>query len=84
MTVGERPGPWGNPLGYIDINDPELALATVGVAMLGLLQLLEARPEMDAGKAADRLALDLPRMFGLTRKAAEKIVSRPLPELSVS
>ncbi|WP_329393096.1 TetR/AcrR family transcriptional regulator [Streptomyces lydicus] len=70
--------------GQFDIDDPELALATVGGAMLGLLQLLEARPEMDAGKAADRLALDLLRMFGLTRKAAEKIVSRPLPELSVS
>lgn len=71
----------GAQAGRLDIPDPALTLAAVGGALLGLLQHLDAHPEVDAAQATDRLAVSLLRMCGLTRRQAQSVVARPLPEL---
>lgn len=67
--------------GRLDIDDPPTAVAMVGGALLGVLHLLETRPDLDAEHVSDQLATRLLRMFGMTRAEAQEIVSRPLPAL---
>jgi hypothetical protein len=50
-----------------------------GGALLGVLHLLETRPDLDAERVTDQLAARLLRMFGLTRTEAQEIATRPLP-----
>ena len=69
----------GAEAGRLSIGDPELALATVGGALLGVLQLLDVRPEVDADQVAEQLAANLLCMFGLPRAEAQEIATRPLP-----
>lgn len=71
----------GADAGRLHIGDPELALATVGGAQLGVLQLLNVRPEMDADRVAEELATNLLCTFGLSRAEAHEIATRPLPPL---
>lgn len=66
--------------GRFTIRDPELALMAAGGAMLCLGQLLHAQPERDDATAADELAEDLLRMFGLPAGEAHDICTRPLPD----
>lgn len=65
----------------LDIGDPQVALACAGGALLGMLQLLDARPDLDVDAAACQLAANLLRMFGLDREEAHRIATRPLPAL---
>lgn len=65
--------------GRFDIEDPDLALAAAGGALLGLLQLLDADAAADAGDLADRMTVRILRAFGMTKSEAEEICSRPLP-----
>lgn len=65
--------------GRLDIGDPQIAVAMVGGALLGVLHLLETRPELDAGRVTDELAARLLCMFGLPRAEAQEIATRPLP-----
>ncbi|MFD8308413.1 TetR/AcrR family transcriptional regulator [Streptomyces sp. NPDC059690] len=67
--------------GRLDIDDPHTAVAMVGGALLGVLHLLETRPDLDAAHVSDQLAARLLRMFGMTRAEAHEITSRPLPAL---
>ncbi|MFE7171305.1 TetR/AcrR family transcriptional regulator [Streptomyces sp. NPDC057616] len=67
--------------GRLDIDDPQTAVAMVGGALLGVLHLLETRPDLDAEHVSDQLAARLLRMFGMTRAEAQEIASRPLPAL---
>ncbi|MFI8235572.1 TetR/AcrR family transcriptional regulator [Streptomyces sp. NPDC085900] len=67
--------------GRLDIDDPQSAVAMVGGALLGVLHLLETRPDLDAAHVSDQLAARLLRMFGMTRAEAEEIAGRPLPSL---
>ncbi|MFD4588959.1 TetR/AcrR family transcriptional regulator [Streptomyces sp. NPDC058434] len=67
--------------GRLDIDDPRTAVAVVGGALLGVLHLLETRPDLDAEHVSDQLATRLLRMFGMTRAEAQEIASRPLPSL---
>ncbi|MFE1442730.1 TetR/AcrR family transcriptional regulator [Streptomyces sp. NPDC058739] len=67
--------------GRLDIDDPHTAVAMVGGALLGVLHLLETRPDLDAEHVSDQLATRLLRMFGMTRAEAQEIASRPLPAL---
>ncbi|KNE83677.1 MULTISPECIES: TetR/AcrR family transcriptional regulator [Streptomyces] len=67
--------------GRLDIDDPRTAVAMAGGALLGVLQLLETRPDLDAERVTDQLAARLLRMFGLTRAEAQEIATRPLPAL---
>jgi AcrR family transcriptional regulator len=67
--------------GRFDVEDAELALAMTGGSLLGLLQLLDSRPDADAEQLADEFATRVLRSCGLSRADAKKLVSRPLPQL---
>jgi AcrR family transcriptional regulator len=67
--------------GRFDVEDTDLALVMTGGALLGLLMLLDSRPEVDAEELADEFAMRVLRSCGLSRADAKKLVSRPLPEL---
>ncbi|MGW3354804.1 TetR/AcrR family transcriptional regulator [Streptomyces bungoensis] len=67
--------------GRLDIDDPRTSVAMVGGALLGVLHLLETRPDLDAAQVSDQLAFRLLRMFGMTRAEAQEIATRPLPPL---
>jgi AcrR family transcriptional regulator len=70
--------------GRLSVEDPEAAQAAVGGALLGLLQYLDSRPDVDAALATDALAVSLLRMLGMTRRQAEGVVARPLPDVPAS
>jgi AcrR family transcriptional regulator len=63
------------------LDDPTLALALAGGALLGLGQLLAEEPHRDDAAAADRVAEDLLRLFGMDADEARDICRRPLPDL---
>ncbi|AQZ63005.1 hypothetical protein BKM31_17435 [[Actinomadura] parvosata subsp. kistnae] len=65
--------------GRLDIGDPELAVACVGGALLGALQLLHARPGLDTGAAIEQVTVNLLRMFGLDASEAHRLATRPSP-----
>ncbi|MEV5957711.1 TetR/AcrR family transcriptional regulator [Streptomyces sp. NPDC051987] len=67
--------------GRLDIDDPRTSVSMVGGALLGVLHLLETRPDLDAAQVSDQLAFRLLRMFGMTRAEAQEIATRPLPSL---
>jgi len=67
--------------GRLSVDDPDAAQAAVGGALLGLLQYLDVRPDVDAAQATDDLAVSLLRMLGMTRRQAESVVARPLPDI---
>jgi hypothetical protein len=58
-----------------------VALATSGGAVLGVLALTATNPKPKAiDAAADELAANLLRMFGLPDAEAREIANRPLPK----
>jgi AcrR family transcriptional regulator len=65
--------------GRFDVPDAELALMAAGGALLGLLQLLEANPDLDAGERSDAMTTLVLRMFGMSPEEAAELVSRELP-----
>lgn len=67
--------------GRFAVNDPVLALAVAGGALLGLGQLLQDQPERDDAQAADRVTEDVLIMFGVPADDAAEICRRPLPDL---
>jgi AcrR family transcriptional regulator len=67
--------------GRFAVNDPVLALAVAGGALLGLGQLLQDQPERDDAEAADRVTEDVLIMFGVPADDAAEICRRPLPDL---
>jgi AcrR family transcriptional regulator len=63
------------------IGDPTVALASAGGAVLGVLALATGNPDPEAiDAAADELAVNLLRMFGLPDDEAREIARRPLPK----
>ena len=67
--------------GRFHVDDPELALAVAGGALLGLGRLLRDQPERDDAQAADKVTEDVLRLFGLPAEEAHQICQRPLPDL---
>jgi len=67
--------------GRFSVDDPVLALAVAGGALLGLGRLLHDQPERDDAAAADRVTADVLVMFGMPAAEAEEICHRPLPDL---
>ena len=65
--------------GRFDVDNVDLALMAAGGAMLGLLQLLESQPDADAAALTDQMTFSVLRMFGMTKREAAKLCSRPLP-----
>jgi AcrR family transcriptional regulator len=68
--------------GRFAIDDPHIALACTGGALLGVLQLAstQARPS-HIDRAADELAVNLLRMFGVPHDEARAIASAKLPSI---
>ncbi len=69
----------GVQAGRFHVGNPHLALSTAAGALLGLLQLTLARPDLVDDDAADELAEQLLRMLGLGIGEAAEIARRPLP-----
>jgi len=69
--------------GRFRVDDPELAVAVAGGALLGLGNLLRNQPDRDDAEAADKVTVDVLRLFGLSADEAREICSRPLPDLDV-
>ena len=66
--------------GRFQIGDPKVALASSGGAVLGVLALTTTIPRAKAiAAAADELAANLLRMFGMPDDEARQIANRPLP-----
>jgi AcrR family transcriptional regulator len=70
----------GVDTGRFHIDDPELALAMAGAALLGLAQLLRDNPDRDDARAADTVTENMLRLFGLTADEAHAVCQRPLPD----
>ena len=68
--------------GRFSVDDPMLALAVAGGALMGLGQLLHDQPKRDVAEAADRVTRDVLVMFGLPTGEAADICHRPLPDLN--
>jgi AcrR family transcriptional regulator len=62
------------------IDDPELALAMAGGALLGPGKLLRDDPDRDDARAADTVTENVLRLFGLSADEARVVCRRPLPE----
>jgi hypothetical protein len=73
----------GVSAGRFTVEDPDLALAIAGGALLGLGNLLQVQPDRDDAKAADVVTEDVLRLLGMTSDDAHEICTRPLPDLSV-
>lgn len=70
----------GRASGRFLVDDPAVALACTGGALLGVLSLAAANPRPQAvDAAADELAVNLLRMFGVPDAEAREIGARPLP-----
>jgi AcrR family transcriptional regulator len=66
--------------GRFAIDDPHVALACTGGALLGVLQLTSTPGKPPAiDRAADELAVNLLRMFGVPHDEASAIASAKLP-----
>jgi hypothetical protein len=64
------------------VSDLDLTMTIVASAVLCLGRLLHDHPERDDAYAADQVAEDLLRMFGLQADEAHEICRRPLPPLN--
>jgi AcrR family transcriptional regulator len=67
--------------GKFQVEDPQLAVAVVGGALLGLAQLLHDEPQRDEGEATDEVTEHVLRMLGLPRQQARKLCQRPVEDL---
>jgi len=67
--------------GRFDLQDVELGLMAVGGALLGLLQMLDANPDLDDADVSDRFTERVLRSLGISADEAHALCSRPLPEL---
>lgn len=67
--------------GRFDFDDPVIALACTGGAILGVLHVLDGKSGAKIDRAADEVAANLLRMFGLPADEARDVATRPLPKL---
>jgi AcrR family transcriptional regulator len=70
----------GVDAGRFTVDDPDLALAMAGGALLGLGKLLRDDPDRDDARAADAVTENVLRLFGLSAAEAHAICQRPLPD----
>jgi AcrR family transcriptional regulator len=70
--------------GRFDVSDSEFAIHLTAGALLSVVAMLDAHPELDAAAVSDEFAERVLRSFGLSAKEAHKLVSRPLPELDLT
>ena len=70
----------GADAGRFRVDDPELALAVAGGALLGLGKLLRDNPDRDDARAADTVTENVLRLLGLSAEDAHDVCQRPLPD----
>jgi AcrR family transcriptional regulator len=70
----------GVAAGRFKVDDPELALAMAGGALLGLGKLLRDNPDRDDARAADTVTESVLQLLGLSAEEAHAICQRPLPD----
>jgi AcrR family transcriptional regulator len=70
----------GVAAGRFHVDDPQLAVAMAGGALLGLGNLLRDDPDRDDAAAADVVTENVLRLFGLDAAEARAICQRPLPD----
>jgi AcrR family transcriptional regulator len=70
----------GVQAGRFQVEDPELALAMAGGALLGLGNLLRDNPDRDDAHAADTVTENVLQLFGLSAAEAHAVCQRPLPD----
>jgi AcrR family transcriptional regulator len=70
----------GVDAGRFHLDDPELALAMAGGALLGLGKLLRDDPDRDDALASDSVTENVLRLFGLSADEAHTVCQRPLPD----
>jgi AcrR family transcriptional regulator len=70
----------GTAAGRFHVEDPALALAVVGGALLGLGQLLNDEPDRDDAHAADTVTEHVLRLLGMPADEARRICQLPLPD----
>lgn len=70
-----------NIAGRFSVDDPQLALAVAGGAIMGLGALLSGDPDRDDAHAADSVTADVLRLFGMSAADAAEVCARPLPDL---
>src|ERR1700722_16128500 len=70
----------GVDAGRFHVDDPELALAMAGGALLGLGELLRDDAARDDAQAADLVTENVLRLFGLGADEARAVCGRPLPD----
>lgn len=73
----------GVAAGRFRVEDPELALAVAGGALLGLGNLLRAQPDRDDARDTDAVTRDVLVLFGMTAEQAQEVCERELPDLAV-
>jgi hypothetical protein len=69
--------------GRLDV-DVGLGMHVTTGSMLGLIALLDAEPNLDAGAVADDHAIRILRAFGLSDGDARELVARPLPDITAA
>jgi AcrR family transcriptional regulator len=70
--------------GRFDVKDLDVAVTMAAGALIALGQLLHDQPERDVDETTDRITEDLLRMFGMTRRQAQRICAMPLPEFDTA
>lgn len=70
----------GVDAGRFKVDDVDLAMTMAAGALLCLGQLLHDQPDRNDADAADRLAENLLRMFGVPAAQAHRICTLPLPD----
>lgn len=71
----------GVAAGRFHIDDPDLALAMAGGALLGLGNLLRDEPDRDDARDSDAVTESVLRLFGLSVEDAHAVCRRPLPAI---
>ena len=66
--------------GRFEVSDPQVGLACAAGALVGVLHLLAANPELDVASVTDEMTYHVLRMFGMTRAEATAMVALPLSE----
>ena len=67
--------------GRFTVEDPELALAVAGGALMGVGHLLQAQPQRDAATTSDAATESVLRLFGMSADDAREVCAAPLPDL---
>ena len=68
--------------GRFDVADVDIAVTIAAGALLALGQLLHDQPDRDVEQTTDQMTEDLLHMFGVPRRQAHRICTRPLPEVA--